>query len=323
MVIKGYRAGPLLKKTGREILGDNVLGLAAQTAYAFFFSLFPLLLFLAPLLALVGDKRQIMNWLMGQLATTVPPDAMKLVQGIAANVVFAPNAPGLISIGILLAAWSGSNIFGTLMGALNTAYDVKETRPWWKQQLIRLASLVVAGGIFLLATVVLLGGDTIAGWLGTHLGLGGTTVFLWNLIQFPLAIAFLVLAAALTYYFLPNVKQKKGQVIAAALVTTILWLVATFLFRLYVQHFGGYNKAYGTIGAVMLLLTWMYYSMLVILAGGELASELHHGTGRVTTEPGKLYMGRIATGTVPAAASTDRVERVQPMYADGGRSEQR
>ena len=127
MVIKGYRVGPLLKQTGREILSDNVLGLAAQTAYYFFFSLFPIVLFLAPMLALVGDKQKTIGVLMSQLATAVPAEAYALVESVVKEVVLTPNAPGLMSLGALLALWAGSNIFSALIDALNTAYDVTDT----------------------------------------------------------------------------------------------------------------------------------------------------------------------------------------------------
>src|SRR5437588_5071135 len=109
MVIKGFRVAPLLKKTFREIGADKVPTLAASAAYNFFFSLFPLLLFLAPLLSLVGDKATLISFLMGQLMTVLPPDQVKVMEPVLEKVVFAKSAPTLLSIGLLLAAWSGSN----------------------------------------------------------------------------------------------------------------------------------------------------------------------------------------------------------------------
>src|ERR1700743_3047599 len=115
MTIKGFRVGALLKKTVRATSEDNVGTLAASAAYNFFFSLFPLLLFLAPLLSLVGNKHQMIGWLTAQFNTLLPPDDVPAVQNVLNGVVFAKNAPGLMSIGLVLAAWSGSNICGTLM----------------------------------------------------------------------------------------------------------------------------------------------------------------------------------------------------------------
>src|ERR1043166_7371379 len=122
MTIKGFRVAPLLKKTVREIGEDKIPTLAASAAYNFFFSLFPLLLFLSPMLSLFGDKQKVVGWFMAQLTSALTPAQVEAVQPIFEKVVFSKSAPGLMSVGLLLAAWSGPNIFGTLMGALNTAY---------------------------------------------------------------------------------------------------------------------------------------------------------------------------------------------------------
>src|SRR6478672_9340942 len=158
MVILGYRPGLLLKKTIRETLDDNILGLSAQTAYNFLFSLFPLLLFLAPLLSIIGDKQTMMNTLMTRFAEALPPKAYDLFAGVVKDVVFSKNAPGLMSVGALLAAYSGSNIFTTYMDALNIAYDVKDTRSWWKKKLIGLGMVIGAGILLGVVTAILLAG---------------------------------------------------------------------------------------------------------------------------------------------------------------------
>ena len=305
MVIKGYRVGPLLKKTFREIGSDNITTLAASAAYNFFFSLFPLLLFLAPLVGLFADERRIIGWLMSQLTSALPPSQVAAIRPVLEKVVFASNAPGLMSIGLVLAAWSGSNIFGTLMGALNTAYDVQETRPWIKQQLIRLGTFVLGGMITIVSTIVFLNGEGVVDWLGRLLHIGGAVLWAWKLVQFPLALAGLVALAFATLYFLPNVKQRKSHALVAALLTTALWIVATMLFRLYVSHFPP-NPAYGIIGGVIILLTWMYYTMFVILLGGEFASELQHGTGLIAPDKGSIYLGRVVSGSGPGSASISR-----------------
>src|SRR5947208_16073752 len=108
MVIKGFRVEPLLKKTVREIGEDSVTTLAASAAYNFFFSLFPLLLFIAPMLSLVGDKQRMVGFLMGQLTAVLPDKQLQAIQPVLNDVVFSKSAPGLISLGLLLAAWSGS-----------------------------------------------------------------------------------------------------------------------------------------------------------------------------------------------------------------------
>ena len=302
MTLGGYRIGPLLKKTVREIGADRVTALAASAAYNFFFSLFPLLLFLAPLLSLVGNKREMVAFLMTQLTTVMPPDQLQAIQPVLENVVFTKSAPGLLSLGLLLAAWSGSTVFGSLIGSLNTAYDVEETRPWIRQQAIRLGAFALSAVILLATTVVFLGGEDIANRVGGWLHLGEVFVTAWKIIQFPLALLGLFGLAFVMILFLPNLRQKKSHAVVGAAVTTVLWLVATLLFRLYIQHFPP-NPAYGFIGGVIILLTWMYYTMFVMLVGGELASELHHGTGAVEPRKGAVYYGRVVADGGPAEST--------------------
>lgn len=298
MTLGGYSIGPLVKKTVREIGADRVTSLAASAAYNFFFSLFPLLLFLAPMLSLLGNKEAIVNFLMGQMTSVLPPDQLEALRPVLLNIVFAKNAPGLMSIGALLAAWSGSTVFGSLIGSLNTAYDVEETRPWWKQQAIRLGVFALAAVILILTTIIFLGGEDIANRVGGWLHLGEAFVTVWKVIQFPLALLGLFGLAFVMIYFLPNLKQRKTHAVLGAAITTVLWLVATLLFRLYIQHFPP-NPAYGIIGGIIILLTWMYYTMFVMLVGGELASELHHGTGAIDPRKGAVYYGRIVSDDAP------------------------
>ena len=303
MVILGYRVSELFKSTAKETIEDNVLGIAAQVAYNFFFSLFPLLLFLAPILSLIGDKRRIFTDLLTRVSQFMPPDAFRLLSNVVGDVVFAENAPGLISLGALLAAWSGSNIFTTFMDALDTAYDVKDDRPWWRKRLLALE--VLAGWVIIIAvvTIILVGGDSIVAFARTTFSLGSGALGVWSVIQFPLAIALLVGVFYIMYWRLPFVKQDKTQILVGSLVAALLFILATLVLRLYIQHFP-VNKTYGVIGGVMVLLTWMYAVSVVILVGGELNSELHHGTGSVASKRGSVYAGRIATGEQPAQPSS-------------------
>ncbi len=312
MIIKGYRVGPLLRATGREVLDDNVMGLAAQTAYYFFFSLFPLFLFAAPLLGILGDKQAIIGRVMDQLGDTLPGDAMDLVRGVVQDVVLAEGAPGLISLGAVLAAWTGSNIFNAMINALNRAYDVPESRKWWKKRLLALASVVVAGIVVVTATATMLAGQGIIEWIGSRVGLGEGTILVWKVVQYPITLLLLIGSAWMIYYFLPNMRQDRRQVLVGAIAATLLWVLVTLLFRLYVVNFGAYSKTYGTVGGVIALLTWMYLSMLVLLVGGELNAEIHHGTGAVAPRAGAVYIGQVLSGSTSRTPSTDRVENAKP-----------
>lgn len=306
MMIKGYRVQTLVRKTIKEALDDNVLGMAAQTAYFFLFSLFPLLLFATPLIGMLGDSERIVEWVMEQLAATVPGEALSLVSGVVEEVVFAPNAPGLVSVGGLLAAWAGSNIFNQLIMVLNRAYNVPESRPFWKRRLIALLAIVITGfAIFISATLMLVGPE-LARWVSDRFLPGGNFATVWIAIQYPLIFAILVATFWSIYYFLPNLRQDRKQVLVGAVFATLAWLLVTYGFRLYVHSFADFSRTYGTIGGVIVLLMWMYLTMLVTLLGGELNSEIHHGTGKVDTRKGVVYAGRIVTATHPSRPSTER-----------------
>ena len=312
MVIKGRRVGALLHATGREILDDNILGLSAQTAYYFFFSLFPLFLFAAPLIGFLGERQEIMAWLIANLRQAVPAEAADLVDNVVQDVL-SPNTAGVISIGLIGAAWAGSNVFSALIDALNRAYDVEEGRPWWKKKLIALASVLAATVLFAVTSTIMLAGPEIATWIGRATSMGQAGQTMWMVMQYPIAFALLIGMLWLIYYFLPNQRQDKTQILAGAVVAAVLWIVLTLLFRAYVSNFGAYNKTYGAIGGVIVLLTWMYLTMLAILTGGELNAELHHGTASVEPRKGAVYLGRVVTTRDPGRTSTERVERVRPV----------
>jgi membrane protein len=319
MMVKGYRVGPLLKKTGKEVLDDNVLSLAAANAYNFFFSLFPIFLFLAPLIGLIGDKQKVFNELLHQLQRAVPAEAFALVRGVVESVVFTEGAPGLVSVGALLALWSGSNIFSSLMDALNAAYDIdKDDRPYWKKKGVAILCLLGIGALFVLATTIMIAGGDIVDAVSDRLRIGATGRILWTVLQYAVALALLVGSAWAVFYFLPCVRQSKSHALVGAIASTVLWLIVTMGFRIYVQNFASYNKTYGTIGGVIVLLTWMYLSMVALITGGELASELHKGTGAVRTRAGRLYDGRISNGHPTELASVDTVERIVPTSLGSG-----
>ncbi|HEY0778842.1 MAG TPA: YihY/virulence factor BrkB family protein, partial [Gemmatirosa sp.] len=119
----------------------------------------------------------------------------------------------------------------------------------------------------------------------------------------PIAGVIVATTAFVLFKVLPDAKQRNAHVVIAAVVTTVLWLLVTLAFRIYVQRFGDYNKTYGTIGGAIVLLTWMYLSSLVLLSGGELAAELMHGTGATRSRAGHLYGDRISTGGKADVAS--------------------
>lgn len=310
LLIAGYDVPILTRKTLSELLQDNLLGMSAASAYSFFFGLFPTVLLAAPVLSLFGNKQLLFDRLFAWMAPALPASAFDLVQSVLKDVIFAQNAPGIMSLGALLALFAGANLFTTLATALNAAYEVHESRPWWRVELMAvgatLVSIVTIGG----ALSLLMGGDALLDLFAQSLRLGGAAVAIAAVAQYALTVLLMVGSVWAIYMILPDVRaQNKLQTLVGAIVATAIWIIVTTAFRMYVTHFGAYNRTYGTIGAVIILLMWMYLSMLAILAGGELNSELRRGTGTAAlrsqgASPSLGAGGRVATHEgVPHASS--------------------
>lgn len=301
LLVAGYDVVILARKTLSELLADNILGMSAASAYSFFFGLFPTFLLAAPVLSIFGDKQSLFDRLFAWMAPSLPAVAFNLVRGVLKDVIFTHNAPGLMSAGALLALFAGANMFTTLAGALNAAYEVHETRTWWRVELLAVGATVVCVITIGAAVALLMGGDALLQSFAHAMHLGSAAVLLSAITQYVLTVVLMVGSVWFIYMLLPNVQaQNRLQTLVGAIFATALWIVVTILFRLYVAHFGAYNKTYGTVGAVIVLLTWMYLSMLAILVGGELNSELRRGTGTAALksqglEPSTGIGDRVAT----------------------------
>ena len=267
--------GVIVKRTVSHTFSDNLLGLAAETAYNFFFGIFPLLLFAAPLLSLFGNRQQIFDAILVRLSSHIPPDALTLLEKVLRDIVFVKNAPGLISVGAILALWAGAGMFSSLMSALDVAYDVQESRPWWKQKVIAIAFTVVSVVTVGASTFILVGGQQVVQFVVGALHLSQFGAIVWATIQYILAFLLIVIFIWLLYLILPNLHTRPWTTLPGAIFAAVFWIVFTYLFRIYVTHFGSYNQTYGTIGGVIVLLTWMYWTMFAVLVGGEFNAELH------------------------------------------------
>lgn len=266
-------AGPIgfTKRVWHEILDDDVPGEAAKLAYFAFMALPPAMMALFGIAGMFGSRR-LADWMEQHARVALPEEVAETIIVPFIEQVVLDKAPGPLSIGILLAFWSASTVFSGLMTSLNHAYDLEEDRSFLKKRALALGVMVLGVLLFLVAAGVLLLGKQIPGALG--LGSFGET--LWNVVHWPLAFAFVVAAFWLAYYLLPNAASKGSgmTLLKAAAAGAALWLLATGAFRLYISNFGSYSEAYGFLGAFIILLLWLYVTAFVVLAGGELASEL-------------------------------------------------
>jgi membrane protein len=304
VTIGGYRVFELLKTTGKETLEDKIPMLAASAAYYFFFSLFPLLLFLAPVLSFVGEKDALINRIMDAVAPLMPDAGQEVVAGVLNDVVFIEGAPALMSIGALLAAFAASNVLNMLTMALNVAYDVEEPRSFWKRRLLAFVFVILGAIGVALAVPILIAGEQIVSWVAAQTGLGEQTEQVLTFVQYPVVFTIIVAILWLVYYFLPATKQSGKLVLVGAVVAATLWIAVTLGFRFYVVNFTEFNRTYGAIGGIIVLLMWMWLTMLVLLAVGELLSELHRGTGLTAQRRPVLFDGRIPSTDEPPQPST-------------------
>lgn len=300
----------LARRTWREIVDDDVLGLAAQLAYYFFLALFPAILFLLALASFfpLGNVTDEVGRALGPF---VSPEVLQLIQDqmrrLAQN-----QSGGLLTFGVAAALWSSSSAIVSIVGALNRAYDIEEGRPWWKVRLTAIGLTLASAVIVLVSLSLVLLGPTLAEKLGQLTGWGEPFKWTWLILQWPLVFALVSTGIGLIFYFGPDADQDWVWISPGAVVATLLWLVASLLFRFYITNFTNYEASYGTVGAVIVLLLWFYVSGIAILVGAELNAEIEHASP-YGKEPGqKNAQGKRVIGARAARAFRERQLAEEP-----------
>jgi membrane protein len=263
----------LIVRTWREVNDDNCMGLAAQLAYYFILALFPALIVVVAIASYF--PRSTLQQVMATLAPFTPPDALSLIR-TQLDAIVANEQGGLLTVGVIGALWSSSAALTAIIDTLNRAYDVEETRPWWKVRLLAIALTVGLAVFILTAFALVVAGPEMAHLVADRLGLASTVATAWTIGQWPVVFLLVAFGVALTYYFAPDADQDWAFITPGSAVATVLWLAASLGFRIYVQNFSDYNATYGALGGAVLLLLWLYVSGLAVLVGAELNSEIDH-----------------------------------------------
>ena len=265
------------KRVWAEINEDDVWGRAAQLAYYFLLALFPLLIFLTAALGLMlGSGEGLRESLFNYLSRVMPGNAFQLVDTTMNEVEASSNA-GKLSFGLLATLWAASNGMGAITEALNAAYDVKESRPWWRQRLVAIALTIALSILVIAALLLMLWGGKLADFVAAHYQLAGFFPIAWKTLQWPLVFAFMVTSFASIYYFAPDVREQKWKWLTpGSAIGVVLWLLVSFGFKLYLHYFDSYPKTYGSLGAVIVLMLWLYFTGCAILIGSEINSEIEH-----------------------------------------------
>ena len=273
------------KRVAMGISDNRLTGYSAQLAYYFFLSLFPSLLFLTTMLAFLPIHHRT-HMVMGILARALPAQALTLVKGTFEGILHHQHS-GLLSFSVLFALYSTSNAITAITSGLNQTYNVSEDRPYWRVLLMSVLLALALAVILTVGFAIVFFGPLAATLIAQHFGMQLLPVTL-ELIRWPIAVLAIVLATAMIYYFTPNVRQSWRWLTPGSVFAVIGWISTSLLFAFYVNNFGSYNKTYGSIGAVIVLLTWMYLGGLVLLVGGQINAVLKHsgeGVDKKTERP--------------------------------------
>lgn len=264
------------KRTATEIMADDLLNLAAQQAYYFFFALFPALLTLISIASFFPIEN-LVGQVVDVLGRFAPPAALTIIQEQIAKISQSGHG-GILTLAFVLTIWSSSGAMVSIISTLNAAYDITEGRPLWKVRLIAMA-LTLGMAFFILVSIALvLVGPTLGEHFANTLHMGAAFKWGWWILQWPIVFMLVATGIGLVYYFAPDAEQDWIWITPGSVLATVLWVVVSLALKLYISYFDAYNETYGTLGGFIVLLTWFYLSGLAILVGAELNAEIEHAS---------------------------------------------
>ena len=309
------RLKAFLKRLYEEYENDSVADCAASLSYYFLFSLFPFLFFLATLTAFIPYIHRSVDLVLARAHAILPAQALGLIETHLRELVGTPR-PKLLTLGLVATIYSASRGVDALRKTMNLAYDVKESRKWWRTELVAFGMTIGGALLTLIAVAALTAGGAAGFWLARHIGIGAEYVMIWSWLRWPVTALVIMLCAALAYWLLPDVKQKFKFITPGSVIGTLVWLIATWGFGQYVAHFGSYNVTYGAIGGVIVLMTWFYITGFIFLMGGEVNAILEHAS------PEGKSPGARAAGAAPPPPD-ERPSAVPPGAADSASAAER
>jgi membrane protein len=267
--------GATLKRTLTEFQEDNLSDWAAALTYYGLLSLFPALIAMLSLIGIFGDPKTTTDTLTEIISELGPATAAETFEGPIDSIVKNQGAAGFAFIaGLAAALWSASGYVGAFTRASNIIYETPEGRPFWKLRPLQI--LVTLGMIILMALLAIglvLTGPVVEA-VANPIGLSGTAVDVWNIAKWPVMALIFILMVNLLYYSTPNVKLRGFKwVTPGAVLAIVVWAIASALFAFYVSNFGSYDKTYGTLGGLIVLLLWFWITNLAILFGHQLNAE--------------------------------------------------
>jgi membrane protein len=278
----------IAKRTFDQYRADGVTNLAAALTYRSVLSLFPAMIAFVALLGVFGQYPQTFNAVLQIAGSLAPPSTVQTISGPVRHVITNKGGAGaLLGVGLVVTVWAASGYVGTFSWAANVMWEARRGRSWYRQWPFNIAVTLVALVLatFVLSALVLTG--PVAEAVGSQLGIGSIALKVWSIAKWPAIVVVVTLMISGLYYIAPNVRPPSWRWLTpGAMLAVIAWAITSAVFGLYLANFGSYNKAYGTLGAIVTFLIWVWLTNIAILLGIELDSEIERERQLIVDQPG-------------------------------------
>lgn len=266
------KAAGLTMLVYQELWRSRSFTVAAALAYYSLLSIVPLLIVFASLLRFLPISDMV-SQLLQMLATFMPPDSMQIIDSVVLSIL-EPGHVKVLSFGILSYLWAATGGFSALIEALDIAYDVTDCRPWWRDRLQALLLTFTVGGIGIFLLLMILAGPRFGHFLTLFFPIPESFAMLWPILRWMMTTIMFVIALELMYYLGPHARHSFISTLPGAAIAVVVWFLGSFGLSFYLSHLSNYNKTYGSLGAVIGLMLWLYISSLAVLIGAEVNAEL-------------------------------------------------
>lgn len=253
-----------------KIRDDDIFALAAQLAYYLILSFFPFLIFL---LTLVGFSNLDSMEVLGALRAMLPTSAFELIYNVIIEIIEKQNT-GLLGASLLLVIWSASSAFRAVIKGINKAYGLSENRSFIKRAFIAVICTFALAFLIMLTLVMLVFGRLIGDLIASYLPFPSVVYKVWNFLRYVLVVFMMILIFASIYRYTPSKRLRWKEVLPGAIACTVGWLIVSLGFSFYINNFSNYSKIYGGLGAVIILITWLYLTSIILIGGGEINSVI-------------------------------------------------
>ncbi|ERI90002.1 YihY family protein [Clostridiales bacterium oral taxon 876 str. F0540] len=270
VMLARYKTKSFLKSIIFRYIDDEITAMGSQLAYSLLLAFFP---FLILLMTLVGYSSVKSEDVIAALGTILPIDVLKLVKNTVVEVVDTRRS-GLLSISMVSTVWTASNGFNAVIRGLNKAYDEKEKRPYWKVQLTAILCTIGLVLIIIVAFALLVFGEIGVKFLISRFHVTPRVEYIIDFSRYIIGLTVMIIVFNAVYRYTPSKRLTWGETLPGAVFTTIGWTLISVGFSYYVNNFGSYSRIYGSLGAVIALMSWLFISSVIILIGGEINATL-------------------------------------------------